>query len=144
MAERIAHDGNRIPTGKLLPVIDSAYDFNEASDLLEKLKAVKETGASGFNEPYKVTNSEVAVLRNLENGQRIHIYTDRNGLVFYSLNVTEPKTTINDGNALTPHMVVALEPQTLPGAIHHPDLGNIVLDANDQKTYRMVYKLSVD
>lgn len=137
-------DENQIPTGKLLTISDTAYDFNKESNLLEKLESVKQTGASGFDDPYKVTDSEVAVLRNLDNGRCIRIHSDRNGLIFYSLNATDSKITVNDGHALSPHMAVALEPQTLPGAVHHPDFGNIVLDAGDKKTYRIVYELSVD
>lgn len=142
--ETVELDKNQIPTGKLLNISGTAYDFNKESSLLEKLESVKQIGASGFDDPYKVTDSEIAVLRNSDNGRYIRIHSDRNGLVFYSLNATESKEIVNDGHALSPHMAVALEPQTLPGAVHHPDFGNIVLDAGDKKTYRIVYELSVD
>lgn len=142
--ETVELDGNQIPTGKLVNIVDTAYDFNKESNLLEKLESVKQTGASGFDDPYKVTESEVAVLRNSANGRRVHIHSDRNGLVFYSLNATESKIIVNDGHALSPHMAVALEPQTLPGAVHQPEFGNIILDAGEKETYRMVYDLSVD
>lgn len=143
-AERLELDINLIPTGKMLPVADTAYDFNEASNLVEKLKDVKQTGVSGFDDPYKVTDSKAALLRNVENGRKISIHSDRNGLIFYSLNVTESKVIVNNEHSLSPHMAIALEPQTLPGATHHPHLGNIILDAGEKKTYQIVYELSVE
>ena len=36
---------------------------------------------------------------------------------------------------------VAIEMQTLPDAVNHPDFGDIVLPANAKKTYQVTYDL---
>lgn len=137
-------DEDLIPTGKLRHVAGTAFDFRHKQHLSDRLECVKQMNLAGYDHPYKVSGPQIAVLKNVKNGRVLTIESDRNGLVFYSLNAIDPNVLVNDGMELQPHMAVALEPQTLPGAIHHPDFGDIILPARAEQTYRVTYELSVE
>jgi aldose 1-epimerase len=133
-----------IPTGKLLNVENTLFDFRSEQNLMNRIDSVKQAGLSGYDHPYKVSGPEVAVLRNSENGRVLKIHSDRNALICYSLNFIDPEIVMNDQNKLMQHMAVALEPQTLPDAIHHPEFGNIILPAKAEQTYHIMYELAVE
>ena len=136
-------DQQQIPTGEFINVTNTPFDFRKEQNLSEMLHSLKQIHIPGYDHPYHVTGPKAARLSNLNNGRIVEIQSDRNGLVFYSLNKTHPHIKVNEGNHLFPHMAVALEPQTLPDANHHPDFGDIVLPANTEKKYEITYKLSV-
>lgn len=133
-----------IPTGKLINIDNTAFDFRKGQNLVTMLESVKQWNVDGYDHPYKVTGPQVAILRNTMNGRVVNIHSDRNALIFYSLNFTEPEILVNEKNQLFPHMAIALEPQTLPDAIHHPNFGDIILPAKAEQTYHIRYDLSVE
>lgn len=134
-----------IPTGRLLPVKNTPFDFRQPKRLDAMIESVQKDGGAGYDHPFKVSGPLIATLRNADSGRHLDIYSDRNALIVYTLNtVNGSQQTVNSGLTLNPFMGVALEPQTLPDANHHSAFGNIVLAGHQEKTYRIVYQLSVD
>ena len=65
----------------------------------------------------------------------IDLYTDRGGLVIFTANpIDSVKAQNHEFSSL------AMELQTLPDAIHHPDFGNTILPANQKVSYTNKYK----
>ncbi|MCS8584546.1 aldose epimerase family protein, partial [Leuconostoc citreum] len=58
--------------------------------------------------------------------------SDRNGVVVFTAN---PDDSSDIKTAL------AIEMQTLPDAVNHEDFGDIVLPANETKTYTVTYQI---
>lgn len=135
---------DNIPTGKLLSVEGTAFDFRKGCSLTQMLTAIKKEGFSGYDHPFYVSEHEIATLRNRKNGRQIKLYSDRNALVVYTLNHVKSPKLINGGIHLAPNMGIALEPQTLPDAIHNPGFGNIILNNKTPKSYHIIYELSVE
>lgn len=133
-----------IPTGKLLDVANTVFDFRKLSPLDQKIDRAKSEGLSGFDHPFQVSGPLIATLKNTSNGRRINLYSDRNALIVYTLNSVGEPITVNGGIQLRPYMAVALEPQTLPDAIHHPGFGSIILAENQTQENHIIYDLSVD
>ncbi len=132
-----------IPNGKLKEVNGTSFDFREAKNLPEAIKKVKEElGVDGFDHPFKLDSENSATLINEENGRRLDIKSDRNALIVYTLNAVAGDFTVQNEKVI-PNMGIALEPQTLPDAIHHKDFGDIVLPANETKEYHIKYHFSV-
>ena len=132
-----------IPTGKLKEVSGTPFDFRKVKNLPEAIVEVKkELGLDGFDHPFKLNSENVATLTNEENGRRLDIKSDRNALIVYTLNSVAGDFKVQDEKVI-PNMGIALEPQTLPDAIHHKDFGDIVLPANETKEYHIKYHFSV-
>lgn len=135
---------DNIPTGKILNVENTSFDFRKGCSLEQMLTDIKQRGLAGYDHPFCVSGQEIAILRNIKNGRQMKLYSDRNALVVYTLNHVEPSKLVNQGIHLIPHMGVALEPQTLPDAIHHSEFGNILLPNQSSQSYHIIYDLSIE
>lgn len=144
-ASRVAELGDDlIPTGKMLQVEDTSFDFQQSRALDKMIESVKKDGFPGYDHPFQVSGPLIATLRNTDNGRRVNLYSDRNALIMYTLNAIGKPESVNGGVDLKPFMAVALEPQTLPDAVHHPEFGDIVLRSGQKQSYHIVYGLNVD
>lgn len=124
--QRVETDIEKIPTGKLLSVVDTAYDFRHPRGLQGALAGLRATtGKREFDDAYQVDApwGEPVVSVGDDAGQRrIDIYSDRNGVVVFTANPTDAaRQQTQDYNAL------ATEVQTLPDAINHPGFGDVIL-----------------
>lgn len=140
----VATNDQLIPTGKLLPVSGTVFDFSSYRAVAPILASVPSDGFTGYDHPFKVSGPLIGSLKNSENGRRVDLFSNRNGLIFYSLNSIGEPVYVNDHLPLKPFMGAALEPQTLPDAVHHPDFGHIILAKQQEKSYQIIYELSVD
>ncbi|WP_332238420.1 aldose epimerase family protein [Sporolactobacillus sp. KGMB 08714] len=144
-ADRVAElGGDLVPTGKLLPVENTSFDFQRSRPLDKMIESVRKDGFPGYDHPFRVSGSLIATLKNINNGRHVDLYSDRNGLIMYTLNTIAGPENVNGGTDLKPFMAVALEPQTLPDAVHHPEFGDILLRPHQEQSYHIVYDLSVD
>lgn len=144
-ANQVAELGDDlIPTGKLLPVDGTSFDFQQSQALDKMIESVKKEGFSGYDHPFQVSGSLIATLRNTGNGRRVEVYSDRNALIMYTLNSISNPEIVNGEVDLKSCMAVALEPQTLPDAVHHPEFGDIFLRPYHKQSCHIVYRLSVD
>ncbi len=102
-------DAGHIPTGKLLPVADSAYDFRLA----------RPVGSRPYDLNYVLTgNYPAARCRGEKSGIVLELYTDMPGMQFYSgdgLNADG-----KDAAAYTARSGFCLEPQYFPSAVNIP------------------------
>ncbi|WP_018662652.1 aldose epimerase family protein [Heyndrickxia acidiproducens] len=144
-ANRVAELGNDlIPTGKLFAVDGTPFDFRQSQTLDKMIESVKKDGFTGYDHPFQVSGPLIATLKNTENRRRVDLYSDRNACILYTLNAIGKPESVNGGADLKPFMAAALEPQTLPDAVHHPDFGNIILQPHQEQSYHIVYALAVD
>lgn len=125
---------DKTPTGGILSVAETPFDFRSGKLLEETLLAVDDqiVQESGLNHSFlldKELNFD-AMLYHPESGRGIKIRTTNSAIVCYSGNHFA-------GAPFNRHCGLALETQELPDAINHPAFGSIVVDANQpfyQKT----------
>lgn len=133
-SQRLELNHAKLPTGNLLDNSDSGYDFSTSKNLLESLTEIKQ---NELDDAFVIsTNKEqpVATLSNQATNEKIQIFSNRQGLVVYTADFN------NDGvfDAL------ALEAQSLPDAVNHPEWGeNTVLTDGQSSSAEIVYKLSL-
>lgn len=137
--EILAVDDNLVPTGEKLSVTGTGYDFREDKNLAE---AIQETG--GIDDTFLVEPSltrPIAVLTEIETGDKVSVYSDRNALVVYSLNFPEEgaKFAKDKGAENKKHQGLALEAQFPPNAINLPDLADVVLKKDQEASYTIVF-----
>lgn len=124
-------DAEKIPNGKLLATTN-AYDFKNFKKIGQGLKQLKPLDKVEFDDAF-VVGKKAATLKSEH--RAIDLYTDRGGLVIFTANPIDPvKAQNHEFSSL------AMELQTLPDAIHHPDFGNTILPANQKVSYTNKYK----
>ncbi|MBP3646802.1 MAG: galactose mutarotase [Clostridia bacterium] len=138
-----------IPTGKLVPVGETVYDFSEMKrmgDVLDHTATDPVMNAAGgvdFN--YCAGRDRetklIATLYSPRTGRVMDVITDQPGVQCYTgqgLNVTG-----KDGVHYGAYAGMCLETQHYPDAIHHPEFATIVLRPQDTYDTFTIYRFSV-
>ncbi|OAA85078.1 aldose epimerase family protein [Clostridium coskatii] len=132
-----------LPTGTLKEVSGTPFDFQQPKNLEDAIKYLQtESGLNGFDHPFNVNGKNIATLINHDTCRRLDIESDRNALIVYTLNIKDDTWKVQN-QKLVSNMGIALEPQTLPDAIHYKNFGDIILPANKRKCYNIKYHFSL-
>ena len=138
-----------IPTGKLVPVGETVYDFSEmkrmgdvldhtATDpMMKAALGVDFNYCAGRDRETKL----IATLYSPKTGRVMDVITDQPGVQCYTgqgLNVTG-----KDGVHYGAYAGMCLETQHYPDAIHHPEFATIVLRPQDTYDTFTIYRFSV-
>jgi aldose 1-epimerase len=137
-SHRAELNADKTPTGILLPVAGTAYDFTTKKAVKTALADLQqENGGVEFDDIYQVQPSmktPIASLGDLDGKRQIDIYSRRNGLVIYTANpADQAKHDQHQYSAL------ATEAQVLPDSVHHPEFGSISLPAGVTQTTSIRY-----
>lgn len=124
-------DDGKVPTGKLLATTN-AYDFKDFKKIGQGLKQLKPLSKYEFDDVFVVGNKAATIK---SDKRAVDLYTDRNGMVIYTADPKDDQKT-----AEHEYSSLAMELQTLPDAINHPDFGNTVLKAGQKVSYTNKYK----
>ncbi|HIW71205.1 MAG TPA: galactose mutarotase [Candidatus Levilactobacillus faecigallinarum] len=136
--QRLVLNDQKIPTGEKAAVAGTGFDFREPRTIKDGLAELAKQNVVEYDDAFEVTPSQttpIATVGDTAGHREVRVYSDRNGVVVFTANATDPKrAAVRDYNAL------ALEAQNLPDAIHHPDFGDIVLPANQAVTHTIRYQ----
>ena len=136
--KRVEPGVEKVPTGQLLPVKGTAYDFNQPRQLQAALNDLQaEDGKVEFDDAYEVVpriDEPIAAVGDVAGHRRIDIYSDRNGLVIFT---TDPVNGENQDAHR--YNSLATEAQTLPDAINHPGFGDITLRPGHPVTRHIMF-----
>ncbi len=129
-----------IPTGELLPVAGTAFDFRKAKSIGHDINAedpqLKLAGGYDHNFVLNKPKGEyatAAVLHHPASGRVIELKTTEPGLQFYSGNGLDG-TLKGKGATYGPRSGVCLEPQYFPDSPNQPRFPSTIL--NPGETYR--------
>lgn len=129
-----------VPTGKILEVGESVYNFQQGENLAQVIQKTGGLDDAFIVEPSLVT--PIAKLTEIETGEQLLLYSDRSGLVIYTMGDI-PKGIFparDKGIEAQEFESVALEAQFLPDAIHHTDFGDIIIRPGEVKTYHIIFE----
>lgn len=132
-----------IPTGNMLDVNATAYDFTKErliDDAIKILTKGYSINGGGIDTPFYLKGKLAAVLKSGDKKRSITISTDRNAVVVYTANYFNGKQTIN-GMDSYPYMAIAIEAQTLPDAINNEEFGDIIVKSGHAKEYKTTIKM---
>ncbi|MGT2933556.1 aldose epimerase family protein [Streptococcus catagoni] len=141
--ERLETDEHLIPTGRFLPVEDTAYDFRIASPLQKRIEHI-----GGLDDAFLVKSSledPIATLTDNDSGDQVSIFSERNAIVVYSFNYPEEGVVFERSKERfnLKHEGLALEAQTLPDAINHENFGDTFLLKNQDLSYTIRYQFNL-
>lgn len=124
-----------IPTGNILSVSGTHYDFRQPKNLGDAIIA-----QGGFDTAFLVNPSLIqknGELRNCVTGESLAFYSDRNAWVIYTMggipNGIYPAR--DHGKEAREFEAIALEGQLLPDAVHHDNFGNTILGSHQAADY---------
>ncbi|MER2227160.1 MAG: aldose epimerase family protein [Carnobacterium sp.] len=133
-----------IPTGILLPVKETPFDFMTADAVNKGFESTHPQNqlVSGYDHPFvleHIDEKPEAVLSDTISGRRVQMTTDRDAVVIFAVNTLDGRHD-NEGNAEESYAGIALEAQNLPNAINQKGFGKVILHPNEtfhsETTYR--------
>ncbi len=148
-ADRITPtDADLIPTGELLPVEGTPFDFRKSHVIGERIDADHEQlkNGKGYDLNWVLEREDdgqvmnIATLYEPQSGRAMDVATDQVAIQFYSGNFFDGTYNGKYGKPLKFRESVALETQKHPDAINHDGFPSIVLNPGEEYTQVCVYK----
>lgn len=141
-------DGRLIPTGEIVPVEGTPYDFREPHVIGERIDADNEQLKSGrgYDMNWVLAREDngqvetVATLYDPSTGRCMDVATDQIGIQFYSGNFFDGTYNGKYGEPLRFRESVALETQKFPDAPNHDNFPSIVLNPGQTYSQVCIYK----
>jgi aldose 1-epimerase len=134
---------NLIPTGEILPVAGTPFDFTSPHAIGERIGRVE----GGYDHNFVLrsgggTLAFAARVEEPESGRIMEVWTDQPGLQFYTGNFLDGTAAGKGGRAYGKHAAFCLETQHFPDSPNHPNFPSTVLEPG--RTFRSVtlYKFS--
>ena len=141
-------DATGIPTGELLPVEGTPFDFREFKPISEDIAGdhVQLKHAKGYDHNYVLGNTasellHAATLKDPASGRTMEVHTTEPGLQVYTANTLQ--TVGKGGKTYGPHSSVCLETQHFPDSPHHPHFPSCVLVPGEEYSSTTVYRFGV-
>lgn len=136
-------NSDKTPSGKKVNVDDTPYDFREGQNLKVGIADMKAEVGHSYDEVFEINAHEadepIAKLSDPETGRSVSISSQRNALVVFTPDdLSGSNFMIGKGG---PYMAIALEAQTLPDTPNHEGFGDITLQAGEEKSYSIKYKV---
>ncbi len=133
----VESDSELIPTGRLIPVGETAFDFRRPKPIGQDLQQVGLGYDHCFvlhteNKPL-VVPKEVARVHHPQSGRCLRLFTDQSGFQFYTGNFLSG-TVGRKGKSLLAHAALCLESQRFPDTPNHTEWDPITVEP--AKPYR--------
>lgn len=136
-----------LPTGKLLDVTDTVFDFRNGRKIIEGFNSdhpQNTIAGQGYDHPFVLDSNHDGeiVLQDEESGRILTIETDAVGVVLYTGNYIPNDFDIY-GVKSRRYLGLCLETQGLPDAIHHSDFPPCILQKDQIAATTTTYTFSV-
>jgi aldose 1-epimerase len=135
---------NLIPTGEILPVAGTPFDFTSPHAIGERIAQV--AGGYDHNFVLKSGGGTLGLAARVEepgSGRVLEIWTDQPAIQLYTGNFLDGTVIGKSGKAYQKHYGLCLETQHFPDSPNHPNFPSTILEPG--RTYRTttVHKFSV-
>ncbi len=131
----VATDIEQIPTGELTAVEGTPYDWTTRRRLASSIDLEHGPLHDGLDHHYvfadqRSPDDEVVSIWHEGSGRQVALSTNHDGAQIYTSN-SIPTTTGRSGRTFGRHSAICVEPQSAPDAIHHPHLGNVIVQPGE-------------
>ena len=140
-AERICeNDAGCLPTGRLLPVEGTAFDFRKEKEIGTDIGAEEKQLilAGGYDHNYVLAGKKAAVVCGDQTGIELTVETDLPGVQFYTANMLG-KRSGKGGRVIGPRSAFCLETQLFPNAMNCWGFPSPILHAGEHLHTETVY-----
>lgn len=141
--------GDLIPTGKLLPVAGTPYDFNRPKTIGQDIRAndplLRLCG--GYDHNFVLSGpkgrKKVCEVYDQASGRCMTVFTDLPGMQLYTANSFGADSIGKGGVRHLPHHAFCLETQFFPDSVHHPEFPYSNLKPGETFRSTTIYKFTV-
>ncbi|KAL6845746.1 hypothetical protein ACP4OV_024321 [Aristida adscensionis] len=142
-------DGTLIPTGAIVPVAGTPYDFREPTTVGARIRGVAAAagGVDGYDTNYAVDGEagalrKVAVVRDGgASGRALELWANQPGVQFYTANSVKNEKG-KGGKVYQKYGALCLETQGFPDAVNHPSFPSQIVTPGQVYQHDMVFKFS--
>ena len=143
-------DSVLIPTGEIVPVEGTPFDFREPKAIGQDVNIENEQlkNGAGYDHNWvldRKTESELELAASVwepASGRYMEVWTDQPALQFYGGNFFDGTTTGKYGRTLNYRESIALETQKYPDTPNHANFPSTLLNPGEEYTHVCVYKFS--
>ena len=138
-------DNTSIPTGKIIELAGTAYDFRELTLIGDRIKGT----ANGYDDNFILNKagqpacSFTAKVVHPGTGRTMEVYTTEPGVQFYSANYLDGTIKGHDGVVYKKRFALCLETQHFPDSPNHGHFPNTVLKPGETYTQTTIHKFGV-
>ncbi|WP_203248087.1 aldose epimerase family protein [Sporosarcina beigongshangi] len=141
-------DEELIPTGKLINVAGTSFDYRNGQLLGNGLKddSVQNKIAGNGHDHYFIFNQgkkNAVVVRDTDSGRIMRLKTNQPGMVMYTSNTMEDGMELKE-NFSKKYLGVCFETQSSPASLHHNGFPSVVLNAGEQYKKQTVFSFGVE
>jgi len=138
-------NAEQIPTGKLMPVKETAFDFRELTAIKDKLETTSEEYDHNFVLNKNGSMFSFAVLLAGPSGQpQLSVFTTEPGLQLYTGNLLDGSNKNRDGKAIKKYSALCLETQHFPDSPNQPHFPSTILMPGKKYISKTVYKIATE
>lgn len=142
-------DETLIPTGSLLPVEGTPFDFRQATRIGERIRDARDRQivyGRGYDHNYVLNGASGALrlaarLEDPASGRVLELLTDQPGLQVYSGNFLDGTVAGKSGRLYRQGDGLALEPQLFPDTPNQPQFGSARLAPGQTYRNHMIFRL---
>jgi aldose 1-epimerase len=130
-----------IPTGEILPVKGTPFDFTTPATIGSRIDEVK----SGYDHNYVLSDKPRLLaafagrVRDPKTGTAMEVWTTEPGVQLYTSNFMDGSLK-GIGGAYGKHAALCLETQHFPDAVHHPNFPTTVITPGETFKSETIYK----
>ena len=135
---------NLIPTGEIVPVAGTPFDFTSPHTIGERIGQVE--GGYDHNFVLRKGGGMLALaarVEELESGRILEIWTDQPAIQLYTGNFLDGTIVGKGGKAYQKHYAFCLETQHFPDSPNHPNFPSTILEPGQVYRTTTVHKFSV-
>src|SRR5699024_7452485 len=144
-------DSALIPTGKLVPVKDTPFDFTESTPIGQRVDQPNEQLAYGsgydhnfvLNKPREGILSAAARAYDPGSGRLLEVATTEPGVQFYGGNFLDGSDTGKEGSPYNHRTAFCLEPQHYPDSPNQPGFPSTILQPESIYHSLSVYRVTI-
>jgi aldose 1-epimerase len=135
---------NLIPTGEIVPVAGTPFDFTAPHAIGERIAKVE----GGYDHNFVLrsgggTLALAARVEEPESGRVLEIWTDQPGIQLYTGNFLDGTVVGKGGKAYQKHFAFCLETQHFPDSPNHPNFPSTILEPGQTYRTTTVHKFRV-
>lgn len=142
-ATTITELDDMIPTGKIVSVADTPFDFRQFKTIGKDIASLE----NGYDLNYVLDNQSgrlmfAGSLREKNSGRQVEVYTTQPGIQLYT-GYWIPELEVDGKKYFGSYSGVALETQHYPDSINHPSFPSVILKPGETYHEQTVYKFMI-
>lgn len=139
-ADKMTEMVEQIPTGKIIPVAGTPFDFLSEKKLNHNISAVP----MGYDDNFVLDNEQgelkyIGYLKEESSGRKVEVRTTQPGVQVYS-GYWNPELTIDGKKKFGSFSGIAVETQHYPDSVNHPEFPTTILQTGELYNEKTIYK----